>query len=646
MNTLRSILAFAIASAALLPVPVTMAASGDIVVTGSTQQGGRLATISLSFPASQQASALWLAWGAADGGDAIGNWDDLEYLGDVPEGDTTWTGPVGTYHAGKTYARIFRIAADASLVELESVSASGGAYVLTDFRPTGSTVVRCDFQFDDLSANVALFGARKTSGDTQFVMIHTTDQGFRHDYDGGIANSRVMAATGTRYLVEMDYTRLMVNGEPFVDLHYSGPSNFTTPCPLMVFAMNNNGSSAAPAPATMHSFQAWGDTARTTLALDLVPCAKNGVAGFWDRVSGTFLSPTGGSLTAGAAAVHSTCGAIAGTSAALRPYGSDRTMAVAKFYREGRQPKANLTFTAGLAECGLVAVHGPADAGDDIADWPNAAFLGTIPASTTSMTATIPWRIPDETPHFFRFFLVSPIDPATGDSLRLFEGLHANGGPYVLTGFTATGDTIIQAGFSMDDISNTQILFSGRDANRGKSFTLMYVTDGNGFRFDYDSSIMNSHMTSNDGIQHWLEGDYTGLKLGSSTSDLDYINFLNGTPHHAALNLYNNFTAGQPLTVFALNTAGTITTPARAVCYGLKAWSDRARTMLALDLVPCERNGEAGLWDKVGCRFYGNAVSGALEAIGAEVMNANATVVSRSATLPLPSPVAFVMVIR
>ena len=262
------------------------------------------------------------------------------------------------------------------------------------------------------------------------------------------------------------------------------------------------------------------------------------------------------------------------------------------------------------------------------------------------MTATIPWTIPDETPHFFRFFLVSPIDPATGDSLRLFEGLHANGGPYVLTGFTATGDTIIQAGFSMDDISNTQILFSGRDANRGKSFTLMYVTDGNGFRFDYDSSIMNSHMTSNAGIQHWLEGDYTGLKLGSSTSDLDYINFLNGTPHHAALNLYNSFTAGQPLTVFALNTAGTITTPARAVCYGLKAWSDRARTMLALDLVPCERNGEAGLWDKVGCRFYGNAGSGALEAIGAEVMNANATVVSRSATLPLPSPVAFVMVIR
>lgn len=646
MNTLRSILAFAIASAALLPVPVTMAASGDIVVTGSTQQGGRLATISLSFPASQQASALWLAWGAADGGDAIGNWDDLEYLGDVPEGDTTWTGPVGTYHAGKTYARIFRIAADTSLVELESVSAANGSYVLTDFTPTGTTFVRCDVRFDNVSSAFALFGARQASGNTQFVMIHTTDQGFRHDYHNGIFNSRVKATAGTRYRVEMDYTSLKTNGQFVVNLNSAGPDNFTTPCPMAVFAMNTAGDIGSSATATIYSFMAWSDRTRTTPALDLVPCAHNGVAGFYDRAHGAFLAPSGGTLAAGAAKAHSTCGTSVGNSATLIPYGTDRTVSVASFSREGRQPKADLTFTPGLADCGLVAVHGPTDAGDNIADWPNAFFLGTVPASTTSVTATIPWTIPDETPHFFRFFLVSPIDPATGDSLRLFEGLHANGGPYVLTGFTATGDTIIQAGFSMDDISNTQILFSGRDANRGKSFTLMYVTDGNGFRFDYDSSIMNSHMTSNDGIQHWLEGDYTGLKLGSSTSDLDYINFLNGTPHHAALNLYNNFTAGQPLTVFALNTAGTITTPARAVCYGLKAWSDRARTMLALDLVPCDRNGEAGLWDKVGCRFYGNAGSGALEAIGAEVMNANATVVSRSATLPLPSPVAFVMVIR
>ena len=633
MKQMHGILASALASAALLIAPVANAASGDIIVTGSTQQGGRLATISLSFPASQQASALWLAWGAADGGDAIGNWDDLEYLGDVPEGDTTWTGPVGTYHAGKTYARIFRIAADTSLVELESVSASGGAYVLTSFTPTGSTVVRCDFRFDDLSANVALFGARKTSGDTQFVMIHTTNLGFRHDYYYGIANSQAMAAEGTRYLVEMDYTRLMVNGEPFVDLHYSGPSNFTTPCPLMVFAMNNNGSSAAPAPATMYSFQAWSDTARTTLALDLVPCAQNGIAGLYDRAHGAFLAPSGGTLAAGAAKTHSTCGTLVGSSAALAPYGTDRSVSVARFSREGRQPKANLTFTAGLAECDLVAVHGPADAGDNIADWPNAAFLGTIPASTTSMTATIPWRIPDETPHFFRFFLVSPINPVTGDSFRLFEGLRANGGSYVLTDFTPTGTTVVQCDCQFDDLSANVALFGARKASGDTQFVMIHTTD-QGFRHDYYGGIANSRVMAATGTRYRIEMDYTRLMVnGEPVVDLHY-----SGP--------DNFTTPCPLMVFAMNNNGSSAAPAPATMYSFQAWSDTGRSTLALDLVPCERNGVAGFWDKVESRFLGRSGSGVLETVGDEIVDPYATVLSRSSTLPLPSPSAFVITVR
>ena len=464
-------------------------------------------------------------------------------------------------------------------------------------------------------------------------MIHTTNLGFRHDYYYGIANSQAMAATGTRYLVEMDYTRLMVNGESVVNLHNSAPNNFTTPCPLMVFAMNNNGSSAAPAPATMHSFQAWGDTARTTLALDLVPCAKNGVAGFWDRVSGTFLSPTGGSLTAGAAAVHSTCGAIAGISAALRPYGSDRTMAVAKFYRKNRRPTADLTFTAGLSDCGLVAVHGPADAGDDIADWPNAAFLGTIPASTTSMTATIPWRIPDETPHFFRFFLVSPINPVTGDSFRLFEGLRANGGSYVLTDFTPTGTTVVQCDCQFDDLSANVALFGARKASGDTQFVMIHTTD-QGFRHDYHGGIANSRVTAATGTRYRIEMDYTHLMVnGESVVDLHY-----SGP--------GNFTMPCPLMVFAMNNNGSSAAPAPATMYSFQAWSDTARSTLALDLVPCEYNGEAGFWDKIGQRFLGDSGAGILGTSGAELVNHGAEVFSRSATLPLPEPSALVITVR
>ena len=607
MKQMHSTLASALASAALLIAPVASAASGDIAVTGSTESGGRLSTISLSFPASGAASSLWLAWGAADGGNQIGNWDDLEYLGDVPAGDTTWTGPVGTIPVGKTFARVFRIAADTSLVELESVSASNGAYVLTDYYPTGSTVVRCDFQFDDLSSGVALFGARKAAQDTQFVMIHTTDQGFRHDYHNGIANTRKMASTGTRYVVEMDYTSLKTNGVSVVDLHSAGASNFTTPCPLMVFAMNNNGSAAVPAPATMYSFQAWSDTARATLALDLVPCARNGTAGFYDRAHEIFLAPSG-ALAAGTAKAHSSCGALVGSSAALRPNGADRTVSVTSFYRDGRQPKADLTFTAGLANCALVAVHGPTDAGDDIADWPNAAFLGTVPASTTSMTATIPWAIPDDTPHFFRFFLVSSIDSATGDSLRLFEGLRANGGAYVLTGFRPTGSTVVRCDFQFDDLSANVALFGARKASGDTQFVMIHTTDL-GFRHDYYYGIANSQAMATTGTRYLVEMDYTSLKAnGVSVVDLRSVGV-------------ENFTTPCPLMVFAMNNNGSAAAPAPATMYSFKAWSDTACATLALDLVPCECNGEAGFWDKVGSRFLGKSGSGVLETLGEEIVN-------------------------
>ena len=648
MNKMRSTIASALASAALLIAPAARAASGDISVTGSTQSDdGRLATISLSLPASATASTLWLAWGAADCGDQIGNWDDLEYLGDVPAGDTTWTGSIGTIPAGKPYARVFRIAADASLAELESVKASGGAYVLTGFTPTGSTVVRCDCRFDDVTSGFALFGARETSSTEQFDMIYTPNQGFRFDYGSSIQeNTYKYAAAGVRYIVDYDYTGLQTNGV-YVSNINSVQATFQRQYPMAVFAVNTANAPGAKASATMYSFQAWSDTARTTLALDLVPCAKNGVAGLYDRIAGAFYpSATDTALVSGTPKTHSTCGDLVGSSAVLRPYGTDRTVAVANFYREGRRPTADLTFTAGLADCALVAVHGPADAGDDIADWPNAAFLGTVPAATTAMTATIPWTIPDETPHFFRFFLVSPIDPATGDSLRLFEGLHADNGPYVVvTDFTATGDTCVQATFAMDDTNGAQVLFSGRDANSQNTFTVMCIAYQGAFcwRFDYDASPHNSTAAAAEGQAYCLDADYRGLRVGTSSDDLTAV----VSPAGGAAHFYSGFTAGSPLTVFALNTGGSISALARAVCYGFKAWSDRARTTLALDLVPCERNGVAGFWDNAGAKFYGNSAgTGTLEATGAEILNADATVLSRSATLPLPPPTAFTLVVR
>ena len=80
--------------------------------------------------------------------------------------------------------------------------------------------------------------------------------------------------------------------------------------------------------------------------------------------------------------------------------------------------------------------------------------------------------------------------------------------------------------------------------------------------------------------------------------------------------------------------------------YSFQTWRDTARSTLALDLVPCERNGVAGFWDKVESRFLGRTGSGVLETVGDEIVNPDATVLSRSSTLPLPPPSAFVITVR
>ncbi|MBR0055896.1 MAG: hypothetical protein IJP66_01075 [Kiritimatiellae bacterium] len=654
MNKMRSTIATALASAALLIAPAARAASGDISVTGSTQSDdGRLDTISLSLPASAAASTLWLAWGAADGGDQIGNWDDLEYLGDVPAGDTTWTGSIGTIPVGKPFARVFRIAADASLVELESVSATGSQYVITDFTATGDTSVLASFSMDDVSANKVFFSGRTSAKLNTFTLMHITGgNGFRFDYDTGNMNSLVSGTPGTQYWLDMDYTGLK-RGTTRDNLEYINNyndqtytnalnlySSFTAGTNLTIFALNTAGQApTAFGGIVCYCLKAWTGThgARTTLALDLVPCAKNGVAGLYDRLAGAFYpSETDTALVSGSPKTHSTCGDLVGSSAVLRPYGTDRTVTVDNFYREGRQPTADLTFTAGLADCALVAVHGPADAGDDIADWPNAAFLGTVPAATTAMTATIPWTIPDDTPHFFRFFLVSPIDPATGDSLRLFKGLHASSGAYILTGFTPDENSAIAATFSFDTVSATQAPFGGRAAAYDRSFACWY-TETQGFRWDFSNLVKNSKKIIDADTPFALDMDYTGLQI-----DATYCYAVDETP--AA------FTEGIPLSIFGINTTssgGVTTSGTSATCYGFKAWSDRARTTLALDLVPCECNGEAGFWDNAGAKFYGNSAgTGTLETTGAEILNADATVLSRTATLPLPPPSAFVITVR
>ena len=109
---------------AVLAGPTAFAAD-DIVVTGSARTDGLLSSLSLSFPSSDSPTRLFLAWGAEDRGASLGNWDVIDWLADVPAGATSCDAPVATLRSGLPFVRVFRIAPDDSVIELEGATADG-----------------------------------------------------------------------------------------------------------------------------------------------------------------------------------------------------------------------------------------------------------------------------------------------------------------------------------------------------------------------------------------------------------------------------------------------------------------------------------------------------------------------------------------
>ena len=623
---------------ALLAAPAVRAAD-DIVVAASAQTDGLLSSLSLSFPESASPTRFFLAWGADDCGTAMGNWTHLDWLADVPAGATSCDAPVATLRSGLPFVRVFRIAPDDSVVELEGATADGTQSVKTGFTPSSTAAVRCDLTLDAF-ANQAIFGVRSAAGQNSFCLLTivpsgSAGHGWRFDYGTQIKNSAVDPAAGKRYLAEADYRGLKIDGTLLQNATIGSQQTVNPGYVLALFGMSTAGTVGSPAKTTIHSFKAWSDTdsKTTTLAADLVPCRKNGVVSFYDRASGSFQSLVTGTLAGGAEVAHGTCGAPVDRSAAFNPYGTDRTMTVAKFYRDRRWPTADLSFTAGLADCALVATHDSIDHGGAIADWPaeNTAILAVVPAGTTSMTISIPWRIEDDTEHFYRFFLVARSGSATYD--RQFEGIRATGEQYVLTDFVPTQTANVMVDFKFDAIADAQAVFGARQGGYDRSFAVLH-TLANGYRFDYANWLDNSNRIADKENSHVINTYVAGIEVDGER--------ILSVPASAKI----DFTAPCPMAVFGLNTAGTVGAFAKGVCRYVKAWRVMSQeNTRVLDLLPAMKNGEVGFYNKCDGQFFGNSGMGEFEAV-TEVVNTTAQVLSDSGTLGVPPPCAFFMIVR
>ena len=569
----------------------------------------------------------------------MGNWEHVDWLADVEAGATSCDCAVSTLRSGFPFVRVLRIVPDASATELESVTATGTQYVKTGFTPAARTAVRCDFELVEFTSS-ALFGARSAAGQNAFALLTivpsgSAGHGWRFDYGNQIKNSAVDPMAGKRYLAEADYRGLKIDGALLQNATLGSLGTVTPGCVMALFGMSTAGGLGSPSKATMYSFKAWSDTddKTATLAADLVPCRKGGVVSFYNRANGTFESNVSGTLVGGADKAHSSCGTAVDSSAVFNPYGSDRTMTVVQFYRDRRQPTASLTFTAGHADCALVAVHDSVDHGGAISDWPseNTMLLATVPAATTSTTVSIPWRIEDGEEHFFRVFLVARSGSETYD--RQFDGIRATGTQYVLTDFVPTQTANVMVDFKFDAIADAQAIFGARGTGNTAAFAVWHTLNY-GYRFDYANWNDNSNVIADKERDHVINTYSSGIELDGER--------IKSVPDSAKV----SFTSPCPMAVFGLNTAGTVGAFAKGVCRYVKAWRVAGQeNTRVLDLLPAMKNGEVGFYNKCDGKFFGNSGTGAFKAVN-EVVNTTAQVLSDSGTLDVPPPGAFMLVIR
>ena len=624
-------------------IPCLTLAAETISVSGNTYDAhGKIASLTLAFPAQSHPTCLWLASGRKDGGGTPGGWEHVDFVAEIPAGTTSCVWSADGMPGNVSAMRFFLMEDSTEYTQLESVSATGSQYAIFGYTPTGTTAVRCDFRFDNVSAASAIFSARTTSYKNGFCVLHTTDHGFRFDYDTMVMNTDKKPVAGTRYLAEMDYSGLKVNGVSlkFTDPSYkplAKPASFTAGSPFTLFALNSAGSIGSHAPATVYSCQVWSDVNdAASIVLNLVPCKKGDAVGFYNLKDGSFKPANAGSFGGGAERAHNPFGSVDSASALIRPYGEDRTMTVKRFYCASHRVKADLGFSASYSACTLFVAYGPEDAGNAISGWANAVCLGAVPADATSLTVTIPSAI-DETMGVFRFFLFPRYGSASYD--QVFEAVRATGTQYVLTGLTPTGLTHVMAEFSLDAVEDVQVLFSARTEAYKNAYSFLH-TKAQGYRIDYNYGIANAGTgegcVANPGVPFRI--------------DMSPLGFLvNGKSHFEGLkNVATNFTAGAQLTLFAMNSAGTVGSCAQSTCCRyFKAWTKVGHEETrVLDLLPCARNGVVGFYNKVDGRFFGNdSGMGEFEAAGDELPNPNLTPLVVTEPLPLPPPPGLMIIV-
>lgn len=249
----------------------------------------------------------------------------------------------------------------------------------------------------------------------------------------------------------------------------------------------------------------------------------------------------------------------------------------------------------------LYVAFGTADGGTtDFSGWTSVAFVAEVPGDTTALMGVLPPAGWDDGVTCLRFFLLNEIDLKGAQRVEYIE---ATGTQYIMTDFTPTGKTHVEADIQFTELTTSFFgIFCARGQTTQKGdFTLGGFPNQNLWQYEYEKERRWPSQKPGTS-RHSIGFDYNGLVvdgtlIGNTTGSTSY----------------KDFTANGTMSLFACHNNGANWDKlAKMKLWRFKAWADLDDTAAApvLDLLPCTTNGVACLYNRTSGTFLGNIGTG------------------------------------
>ena len=587
--------AFLMLAAAALPCEtLAQGSSRTVRIAAVNSEDGRVTSVDLAVSAGADAITLYAVHGAVDHGADMNAWDSIDSVAAVPasESEEIFNYPISRPH-GAVY-RFILVSVDTPAnfkKQLAFLQSTGSQhFILGDKCPDQNWRVAADVKLT-LGGTYGYWGARKAAGSLSFVCLCEGVTTLRFDTANG--KPTYNATDNRRYQIDQSNQGASVVWDGGADNVIVSTADFTSPCPMGLFAVNSNGSPTAlnRGRMTLYNFKVWTNrTDEASLIYDLVPCVKNDdTVTLYNRVDGSFLSPVGTFEYDEADVVAPTVGdlTIVACSDLLT---ADKQIHSSSIARRNGVLTGRAVVTTGFDTNTVIVAYGSADGGDDPARWENCEILGSAAFDATTFSAALPFEWGDSV-RYARFFTVPQSDSLCDKLLK------SSGTQYIVTDYTATSNTMVEARVAFMDTSSTAALWSGRTSANSSTFGMMLYQGG--IRVDYGSEVHQMtgpisaggtlHTVSMGGLQFRYDGATSSFSASSKPLTV----------------------AGAPLTFFAVNNAGTISYNSRVTFAEVKVWSEYAdETSLVLHLKPAIKDGRCGFRNILeGGRFYPNSAT-------------------------------------